>query len=296
MKFTKPTMPDRLARPVLIAQKNSPRILMVAGLAGSVVGTVLACRATLKLSAALDDFSYEVKAVRELREDVEEGRRSARSYHIDMAYVYGKNTSRIARLYAPAAILGATSLTAIASSHAIMTRRNTSLTAAYSALQLGFSSYRERVRAQLNEDVESDIYHDVQTTELIDENGKKHKVKTVPSVPCSPYARFFDEYSSNWTKNAELNKVFIQCQQNWANQRLQSRGHLFLNEVYDDLGLSRTQAGQIVGWTTVPGSGDGYVDFGLLEERNVRFAEGWERSVLLDFNVDGNVLDLIGEK
>lgn len=108
----------------------------------------------------------------------------------------------------------------------------------------------------------------------------------------SPYARFFDEASANWVKDPEINHIFVQCQQNFANNLLIARGHLFLNEVYDMLGIDRSSAGQVVGWV-ISGDGDNFVDFGMFEAHSARFVNGYERSILLDFNVDGVVVDKI---
>lgn len=108
----------------------------------------------------------------------------------------------------------------------------------------------------------------------------------------SEYAKWFDDRSHGWTKNPETNKVFLNLQQNYANEKLKARGYLFLNEVYDMLGISRTRAGQCVGWVydTDNPVGDNCVDFGLYEEYNREFIDGVENKALLDFNVDGDIL------
>jgi hypothetical protein len=110
----------------------------------------------------------------------------------------------------------------------------------------------------------------------------------------SPYACFFNEDSVAWTKNPECNKMFLRQQQNYANEKLRQRGYLFLNEVYDMLGIPRTKAGQCIGWIYDEKNpiGDNYVDFGIYDRiHNQSFVNGYEDSVLLDFNVDGNILD-----
>jgi hypothetical protein len=61
------------------------------------------------------------------------------------------------------------------------------------------------------------------------------------------------------------------------------------------MGFERTSAGFVVGWV-LDGNGDGYIDFGLSEARSSRFMNAEERSVILDFNVDGVVYDLIDQK
>jgi hypothetical protein len=92
-----------------------------------------------------------------------------------------------------------------------------------------------------------------------------------------------------------MNRLFVTCQQNYLNHVLQVRGHVFLNEAYDALGLERSTAGAVVGWV-MGDNGDNYIDFGIFEAQNARFVNGSERSILLDFNVDGVIYDKIGRK
>jgi hypothetical protein len=96
----------------------------------------------------------------------------------------------------------------------------------------------------------------------------------------------------NWQKNSEHNKLFLKCQQSYANDMLQARGHVFLNEVYSWLGLEHSKAGAVVGWV-INSDGDNFVDFGIFDPGNSRFVNGQERSILLDFNVDGVIYDKI---
>jgi hypothetical protein len=133
-----------------------------------------------------------------------------------------------------------------------------------------------------------------------DENGKKIKSKKTIEVTdpngVSQYARFFDESCVQWSKTPEYNLTFLNCQQNYANDLLHSRGHVFLNEVYDMLGIPRSQAGAVVGWVLGKDNDVGYIDFGIYDGNRMRardFVNGYERSILLDFNVDGVIYDLI---
>lgn len=295
-KFIPNAVTRKVMRQVLIAKKNSPHIFFVAGVAGVVTSTVLACRATLKLSDTVDELAIEVSVVKDMEASLPEEEYSKRNYHKDMAQVYGTATFEIAKLYGPAVILGGLSIAALTGSHVALTRRNAALTAAYATLHSAYEAYRERIVQEVGPERELDLYHGAITEKVKTEEGKTELVKVVDPNKMSPYARFFDEFSPNWTKNAEYNKIFVQCQQEYFNQLLQVRGHVFLNEVYDALGIPRTSAGQVVGWTTMVGNGDGYIDFGIFEARNARFVEAWERSVLLDFNVDGVIFKLIGRE
>jgi hypothetical protein len=64
------------------------------------------------------------------------------------------------------------------------------------------------------------------------------------------------------------------------------------------LGVQKTAYGQIAGWVYTEDSsvGDNFVDFGIFDlnsEKKCDFINGFERSIILDFNCVGNVLDYI---
>lgn len=278
-----------VGRSTLKLKHNSPHILFGVGLVGTVASTVLACRATLKTEPILDEIKsdLEMPKDREITKEYTERDRSR-----DLAYIYVKSTTRLVGAYAPALVIGGVSVALLTGSHIQLTRRNATLTVAYAALHKAYMEYRDRVREEVGTEKERDLYFGTCVEKLEDENGKLKEFKTVDVNKLSPYARFFDEGSPNWHKTAEYNRIFIQCQQNYANNILVARGHLFLNEVYDMLGIEHSKAGQIVGWVA-NGKGDGFVDFGMFEAHQQGFINGREPSILLDFNVDGNILDLI---
>ena len=287
MKITIPSaITSKVARQVLVAKKYSPQIMFATGVVGSVASTVIACKATLKLNDVVDDIEFEVSDVKKHRDE------STREYYQDLTYVYAKGAYRVSRLYAPAFVVGASSIGLLTGSHVTLNRRNASLTAAYAATQKAYDEYRERVQHELGEKKEADIHHAVKTLEVVDENGKKVKAPHADPNKWSMYARFFDEASPSWQKNAELNRIFVQAQQNYCNHLLHARGHVFLNEVYDMLGIPRSKAGQMVGWVLADG-GDNFVDFGMYEAANAEFINGGERNIILDFNVDGVIYDKI---
>jgi hypothetical protein len=278
-----------MAKQVLKLKKNAPHILFGAGLVGVTTSAVMACRATLKLEPVLDEIKTDIDMPkdREITPDYSERERQR-----DVAFVYIRSTGRLARLYGPAILVGSASLAALTTSHVQMTRRNTALTAAYAGLHTAFVEYRARVRDEVGEEKEQDIYRGVTYEQSKEVKGKLAKLPTVDPNKLSPYALIFDEGNPNWSPNAEFNKVFIKCQQNYANDRLISRGFIFLNEVLNDLGFPPTHAGQYVGWMMNDG-GDNYVDFGLFEAHQSGFLAGVEPSIILDFNVDGVIIDKV---
>lgn len=282
-----------IGRSVLKTKANSPHIFFGLGLVGIIGSTVLACRATLKLEENLDEIKSGVEDVKliaanSLHADIEY---SEQDYYKDLGYVYGKSAFKAVKLYGPSIIIGGVSIAMLTGSHVQLTRRNTALTFTLAAVSKAYEEYRVRIQDELGTEREYELYQNIKT-KTIEIDGKKQVVKVADADGFSPYAKFFDEYSTNWQKDPEINRIFLQCQQNYANHMLKVRGHVFLNDVYDSLGLERTSAGAVVGWVR-NGDGDNYIDFGMFEVANSRFINGLERSVLLDFNVDGVVYNLI---
>lgn len=284
-------------RRVLIAKKQSPHIFFAGGMIGMVASTVLACRATLKLSGTLDEINKDINDFKNLRMDIDvedAGFYEPEQYNKDMFYVHVKAAYKITKLYAPSVGLGIVSIAALSGSHVQLTKRNTALMAAYATVQAAFTEYRERIRQELGQEKELDLYHGAKPLEIEGEDGKPRTVKTLDPNKLSPYSRIFDEYTEKWQKDPDLNKIFLECTQSYLNEKLKIRGHVFLNEAYELLGFDHSRAGAVVGWVIGEG-GDNYIDFGMYEAYNTPFVNGWERSVVLDFNVDGVIFDLIEE-
>lgn len=282
-------------RQILTAKKQSPHIFFVGGMIGMATSTVLACRATLKLGETLDEINKDINDFKNLKDDIDqhhEEKYPVDQYNKDMFYVHVKAAVKITKLYAPSVGLGLVSIAALSGSHVQLAKRNTALMAAYATVQTAFNEYRERIRKEIGEEKELDVYHGATISELTDEDGKKVKVKTIDPTKRSMYSRIFDEYSEKWQKDPELNRIYLECQQAYANDLLKVRGHVLLNDVYDMLGMDRSSAGAVVGWV-IGEEGDNYIDFGMYEAYNTPFINGWERSVVLDFNVDGVIYDKI---
>jgi hypothetical protein len=269
----------------LSVKQNSPHILFGVGIVGIGVSTVLACRATLKAQKVLDEIQHDIEEVK--AGDEEQEGKVTRS---DVAHTYIRSAGRLAKVYAPALTVGAVSVACLAGGHVQLTKRNNALTAAYSALHIAFMEYRERVRASVGVDEEREIYYGVKKTPDTDEKGRAIMVKTADPSKWSPYAKFFDASSANWKKDVEMNRIFLQVQQTYFNQKLQAKGFVFLNEVYQALDIPETSAGQAVGWY-LGGEGDNYVDFGIFDPQSIQFINGIEPVILLDFNVDGVIIN-----
>lgn len=315
----------------LTCKKYAPEALVIAGIVGVVTSAVMACKATTKvndiieetkenthdlhlvataagLKESTDEFSNEdIRKIDILsaKEDVKNY--TAQDLKKDTTIIYTQTAVKFIKLYGPAVVLGALSITSILASNNILRKRNVALAAAYATVDKGFKEYRSRVVERFGKDIDRELKYNIKAKEIEETTknakGKEKTVKKSIEVADvnehSDYARFFDELCTGWKRDAEYNLMFLKHQQNYANEKLQKQGYLFLNDVYDMLGIPKTKAGQVVGWIydeAHPDIYDNFVDFGIYDLYNEKardFVNGREKSILLDFNVDGNILDLI---
>lgn len=290
-------------------KKHSPEILVVAGVVGVVGSAVMACKATLKVNEINDEAKENIDKIHEAGE---KGVTQAGEVYTEedvkkeLAIVYVQTAYKYAKLYAPAVIVGGLSVTAILAGHNITRKRNVALAAGYTAIDKAFKDYRGRVVERFGEALDKELRYNIKTKEVEEivqnEDGSeavvKHQIDVADPTLYSDYARFFDDGCTGWTKDPEFNLMFLRDQQRYANDLLKSRGHLFLNEVFDMLGIPRSPMGQVVGWIYDEKNpiGDNFVDFGIYDTHKPKsrdFVNGYERTILLDFNVDGDIMGLI---
>jgi hypothetical protein len=285
-------------------KKHSPEIMMVAGIGGAIVGTVLACKATLKVNEVLDETKTNIDKIHTA---IETGKTEAgETYSVedskkDLTIVYTQTGMKLAKLYGPAVLVELVSFACIIGSNKILRTRNVALAAAYATVDKSFKEYRGRVVERFGKELDRELKYNIKAKEVEEvvknEDGTETVVtKTVNTVSNDPnqwseYSRIWYEGSPGWTKDAVANRYYLQQQQNYCNQLLQNRGYLFLNEVYELLGFDKTAAGNAVGWwyDEKDETCDNFVDFGLFNqdyERSIMFINGKERSVILDFNVE----------
>jgi hypothetical protein len=289
-------------------KKHSPEILAAVGTVGTVASAVWACKQTTKLQGIVEDGKAQIAQFHEAIENPEILPAGAvyteEDMKKDLTLTYVQTGIKVVRLYAGPVILGTLSLTAMLTSNNILRKRNVALAAAYTAVDKGFKEYRSRVVERFGEEIDKELRYNIKAKEVeetvVNEDGTETTVvKTVEAIDpnaISEYSVIFYEGCNGWTKDPELNKCFLIQQQNYANDLLKNRGYLFLNEVYDMLGVNRTKAGQVVGWwyDEEHPTGDNFVDFGIFDindKKKCQFINGDERSILLDFNVDGPIIN-----
>jgi hypothetical protein len=278
-------------------KKHSPEILVAGGIVGIVTSAVLACRATLRINDVLDETKNDVDIVRD-RADF--GKDEAKK---ELTIVYIKTGVRLARLYLPSVGLAAASIVSIIGSSNLLCKRNAALAAAYTALNGSFKDYRARLISRFGVDVDNELRYHTHNEKIeevvVDDDGKTKKVKKTVQVTdldetSSGYARYYDHDTSEaWEESHDYNMMFLRAQQNIANNLLIANGYLFLNDVYKMLGIDRSIPGQAVGWVYDKNIdvGDNYIDFNITETYKKDGAGELIPTILLDFNVDGTILE-----
>lgn len=286
-------------------RKHSPELLIAAGVVGTVVSTVLACKATTKLSTILDESKGNIETIHKCENDKEmEERYSQEDAKKDLAIVYIQTGVKIAKLYAPAVVLGTISIAGIVASNNILRKRNVALAAAYATVDKSFKEYRSRVVERFGDDVDKELRYNIEAKKIEEmikdpESGKEKKSKTTVNVAAptvDDYARFFDKTCRHYEENMNYNLMLLRSQQQLANDKLVADGFLFLSDVYDMLGITRTKMSQSVGWIYKPdgnSNGDNFVDFGVMVVKRETEDGGYEDAILMNFNFDGPILDLI---
>lgn len=297
-------------------KKHSPEILTVAGTVGVVVSGVMIGKATTKIDPILEETKHNLDLVREgekngevkamVNGEVTVVPYSKKDAQKDLTIYYAKGAIDLVKLYAPAILVGAAGLTCFWGANNILRKRNAALTAAYAVVHKSLDDYRGRVIERFGKDLDRELMYNIKAQEIeetvVNEDGTEQVVKKTVEVANpnynSIYARFFDESCKNWTKSPEDNLRFLKMVQAWANNKLKAEGYLYLNDVYEALGIPKTKAGHVVGWIFDEAHpvGDNFVDFGIYDMYNEKardFVNGYERVILLDFNVDGNIWELM---
>lgn len=298
-----------LVKTKLGIKKHSPEILVAAGIGTEIVAAIVACKQTIKANDIVAEARKSLQNIEDVKElaanneveYTEENEQEDRKT-IGMQVAVG-----MVKTYALPVGLGVLSITCILAGHHILKKRNVALAAAYSALSTDFMNYRKRVVDKYGKDVDfmlkNGLEKQIIANRVVDpETGEvketKEEVLTYEGDKLSQYARVFDEVgSTQWTPSADHNRAFLLMEQNYFNERIRTRGYIFLNEVYERLGFRPTKAGSVVGWVYQNADYEG-IDFGIFTahtQKAAEFLEGTEPSIILDFNVQGDILSLVTE-
>lgn len=253
-----------------------PDIFIVGGIAGFVATCVVACVETYKLPPVVEKAKKRIEETKEANIPVEKEAKKA------MVKAYAGAAKDIALLYAPAICTGVLSANSILYGAGIYKDRIGALAAAYAALDGAYKKYRAKVEETDGKKKENDIAYE-------DKKDETEDTKKNTTTERSPHAFFYDYPCSGFCDDPETNLMTIKALQNMLQDQLNSRGYLFLNDVYSLFGMPMTRAGQIVGW--IQDEDDSvFVDLGAFDPVNERAVMGCESVFLLDPNVQGVIL------
>lgn len=276
----------------MTVQRHGPTIMTVAGVCGVIGGGVLACKATLKVEKIMEDTRYNSEIVKET------GYTDKKEYDRELTKVYINCGRELAKAYGPSILMGAFGVGAILYGHKVICARNVMLTGAYKALTMDFDAYRDRVAEEFGYDTEVCLRHNLAMEKRTDpETGIEEEYLYVMSDDPAAWnarSKFFCESSIYWSTDPEENMQFLLKVEKRMQKLFDKKGYLFLNTVYKELDIPETYAGSVCGW--VKGYGDNHIDFGLFDQSREgirRFVNGYEPTVLLDFNDDGYIADKI---
>lgn len=290
-------------------RQHSPEICMIVGVVGTVGSAIWACVATRKLDNVMEDSHKKLDSVHEdikAIEDGEESEYTMKDCKKSLTTIYMQAGWELTKLYGPSILLGALSIGSIVTSNRILRQRNAALATAYMTVNKSFKEYRNRVVEKFGKEVDQElrynIQHNTMETVVQNEDGTQTVVTEEYDVidpnTLSPYARIYECGNTGWDDDPEQTLWFLRQQQNWANDKLKDQGYLYLNDVFKMLGFQQTKIGHEVGWIydEKNPNGDNFVDFGIFDVNNSatrRFVNGYEKAVVLDFNVDGPITDYV---
>ena len=292
MKFPSIKLPAALTKTVsktiLKAKKYSPEALLVVGVGGVIYFTVKACQKTYEAHDIIDEHEAEME---DIKEEAEKG--MPQDVHKErIRTLYVKTGKKLFKLYYKVVAGEVVAIACICCGFGLLKKRYLDVVAAYAGLTAKFKDYRKRVTEDVGEAVEEKYLNGLKVVEEQTENGEVEK-KIIPDekILNDDYIRMFAPGNLNYQHSDEANEIFLSAVQNYANEMLIARGHVFLNEIFDELGFPRTAAGACTGWVCDNPKGDGAIDF---RARRVAGSDRYPTcNYILNFNVDGVILDLI---
>ena len=283
-------------------RKISPELALAGGVACGVGAIVMTVVVSKKVQTVIEEANKEldeIQALKEKAETVEE----VKDVKQMTWKAYNKMVWKMAKALAPVIGLEVASIALFLLSHGIIKKRYLNATEALASLTAAYNGYRMRVKEALGEEAEKVLMSGGKLEKNIqveDDEGNVEK-KTGSNLVIqqhekSPYEFDFNRHTAplTWSPNPDYSETLLRNTQNYFNDLLQTRGHVFLNEVLDQLGMDRTPAGQICGW--IKGAGDNYIDFGYMDS----FMRDWKidsdlckKNIHLNFNVDGPIWEMI---
>ena len=295
----------KIATPMITKVKvNSPTLLLIAGTTAVVTGTALAVKGGLELDRITDQHAETLDRIADAKEDENLPEYTEEKAEGDVVRTYYNTGRELVKTFAPAVALVGLGIGCFFWSNGIMKHRNLLLAGTVTALEQSFQQYRQRVIEEFGEDKDQDyrtgVYRSEEKVKITDpETGKKKTVKkeviNVDEQRIDLYTRIYDDGNPGWTKDPERTFMHLKGIQKIFQDQYDAWGYVYFSEVLKELGYKETAMSRNCGWFNDENS-DGRIDFGFGDLSNpatVRFINGEETGVLLNFNCDGFIADRV---
>ena len=230
-------------------KKHSPEILTGTGIAGMVVTTVMAVRATPKALLLLEEKKDE--------------------YETDtLTPVEIIKTTWTC--YIPSAIVGGVSIFCLIGASSVNLRRNAALATAYTLSETALKEYQEKVVETIGEKKERDIRDSIAKDKVNNNPVNQREIIITDKGETLCY----DSLSGRYFKS-DIDK--IKKSLNELNRQMLADMYVSLNDFYYELGLDNTKLGDDLGW---------HVDDGLIEVSfSSQLANGETPCLVLDYKI-----------
>lgn len=264
---------------LLIARKHAPEIMIGGGLAGFGLTIYETIKATNKTNDILEEKHRKSSVYAEAL-DYPIGYGPG-EYENDISDLNRRTKIAIIKAWLPVGTLAVASGASILGGYRIINGRYVATAAAYKGLENFIGRYRGNVVDRFGKDVDWELANDIkaetlekamaereENRKIEEENkGKKIRKKAPKTAYQDIYCGIFDNYSDRWQRywTAEQVLEYLKFKQNQLNDMLRIRKHVFVNEVYDMLGLERTSAGSVNGWILTRTNPESHISLGIDE-------------------------------
>lgn len=281
----------------LVAKAHAPTIMVVSGVVSMGASVITASKKTLKVEEVLERHVPDLEKIKQGKE-LDLPSYDSNAQLKDLTVVYTHVGMDLTKLYFVPGVLFIGGAALVFGGHRVMLKRNATLAIAFTGLQKAFDAYRQNVRDEFGDTADQGMLNGYKEVEVYDDkSGKTQTIRTRDwdNVENDPYNKVFSaETSDQFINDLGVNKLFIANQQRMANIKLGLDGYLYLNDVYESLGMRKTDVGQVCGWKErrLPdGSRDiPFIDLGLDKPMPDDWKYTANNEIYLDINCQGLIV------
>lgn len=217
-----------IGRSKLYFKRRAPTILSFAAVAGVGVTAVLAAKAAPK-----------AERIRKERERNDK-------------YETAKTAVSAVSVYIPAVVVGISTASCILGANVLNKRRQAALVSAYVLLNEAHKEYKKKAVELFGSDACSKIHEEL---------AKDRYDEEKPDISDGEKILFYEEYYGDYFESTKEQVLLAEYH---FNRNFALRGYAELNEFYEFLGLPKTEAGSVLGWSLDAGEeyyGYSWIDF-----------------------------------